>query len=299
MNDSPRKVSPLRQRMIEEMRMRQLAPKTRDAYIRAVLHFTRFLGRSPDTATAEDLRRYQLHCVDQGISAITLNATITGLKFLFDTTLGQPQLMAKMHPVRMSRTLPIILSREEVSRLLDAAKNLKHKTALSVAYGAGLRVSEVTALKVGDIDSKRMLLRVEQGKGAKDRYELLPPILLERLRTWWRFAQAQGKVLPGGYLFPGLDPVDSMSTRQLNRAVHEAAVAARIDKRISMHSLRHAFATHLLEQGENIRTIQVLLGHKKLDYLPCRTMSRSARIRLMLMKSRVRGRDIVLGVTGS
>jgi site-specific recombinase XerD len=299
MNDSPRKVSPLRQRMIEEMRMRQLAPKTRDAYIRAVLHFTRFLGRSPDTATAEDLRRYQLHCVDQGISAITLNATITGLKFLFDTTLGQPQLMAKMHPVRMSRTLPIILSREEVSRLLDAAKNLKHKTALSVAYGAGLRVSEVTALKVGDIDSKRMLLRVEQGKGAKDRYALLPPILLERLRTWWRFAQAQGKVLPGGYLFPGLDPVDSMSTRQLNRAVHEAAVAARIDKRISMHSLRHAFATHLLEQGENIRTIQVLLGHKKLDYLPCRTMSRSARIRLMLMKSRVRGRDIVLGVTGS
>jgi len=167
MNESPRKVSPLRQRMIEEMRMRQLAPKTRDAYIRAVIHFTRFLGRSPDTAAAEDLRRYQLHCVDQGVSAITLNATITGLKFLFDATLGQPELMAKMHPVRMSRTLPIILSRDEVSRLLDAAKNLKHKTALSVAYGAGLRVSEVTALKVGDIDSQRMLLRVEQGKGGQ------------------------------------------------------------------------------------------------------------------------------------
>jgi len=299
MNDSTRKVSPLRQRMIEEMRMRQLAPKTRDAYIRAVLHFTGFLGRSPDTATAEDLRRYQLHCVDQGVSAITLNATITGLKFLFDATLGQPELMARMHPVRMSRTLPIILSREEVSRLLDAAKNLKHKTALSVAYGAGLRVSEVTALKVGDIDSQRMLLRVEQGKGAKDRYALLPPILLERLRTWWRFAQAQGKVLPGGYLFPGLDPVDSMSTRQLNRAVHEAAVAARIDKRISMHSLRHAFATHLLEQGENIRTIQVLLGHKKLDYLPYRTMSRSARIRLIIMTNGLRGRDIVRVLTGS
>jgi site-specific recombinase XerD len=182
-----------------------------------------------------------------------------------DAALGQPELMARMHPVRMSRTLPIILSREEVSRLLDAAKNLKHQTALSVAYGAGLRVSEVTALKVGDIDSQRMLLRVEQGKGAKDRYALLPPLLLERLRTWWRFARAQGKVLPGGYLFPGLDPVDSMSTRQLNRAVHEAAVAARIDKRVSMHSLRHAFATHLLEQGENIRTIQVLLGHKKLE----------------------------------
>jgi site-specific recombinase XerD len=220
---------------------------------------------SPDFWADHLTRPRRRHCVDQGISAITLNATITGLKFLFDATLGQPELMAKMHPVRMSRTLPIILSREEVSRLLDAAKNLKHKTALSVAYGAGLRVSEVTALKVGDIDSQRMLLRVEQGKGAKDRFALLPPLLLERLRTWWRFAQAQGKVLPGGYLFPGVDPVDSMSTRQLNRAVHEAAVAARIDKRVSMHSLRHAFATHLLEQGENIRTIQVLLGHKKLE----------------------------------
>lgn len=265
MNDSSQRISPLRQRMIDEMRMRQLAPKTRDAYIRAVLHFTGFLGRSPDTATAEELRRYQLHCVDQGVSAIWLNATITGLKFFFEATLGRAELMAKMHPVRVARTLPIILSREEVSRLIEAAKNLKHRTALSVAYGAGLRVSEVIALKVGDVDSQRMLLRIEQGKGQKDRYALLPALLLERLRIWWRHARSQGKILPGGYLFPGLDPMDSMSTRQLNRAVHEAAVAARIDKRVSMHSLRHAFATHLLEQGENIRTIQVLLGHKKLE----------------------------------
>jgi site-specific recombinase XerD len=251
--------------MIEEMGMRQLAPKTREAYIRAVVQFTRYLRRSPDTATAEELRAYQLHCVKQGISAITLNATITGLKFFFESTLGRKEVMAKMHPVRVRRTLPIILSREEVRRLIDAASNLKHRTALSVAYGAGLRVSEVTALKVGDIDSKRMLLRVEQGKGHKDRYALLPPILLERLRSWWRHAHAAGKILPGGYLFPGLDPMDPMSTRQLNRAVHEAAAAAHIDKRVSMHSLRHAFATHLLEQGENIRTIQVLLGHKKLE----------------------------------
>jgi integrase/recombinase XerD len=265
MNDSSRKISPLRQRMIEEMRLRKLAPKTRDAYIRAVLHFTGFLGRSPDTATAEDLRRYQLHCVDHGVSAITLNATITGLKFFFDATLDRPELMAKMHPVRVAHTLPVILSREEVRRLLESAKNLKYRTALSVAYGAGLRVSEVTALKVGDIDSQRMLLRVEQGKGSKDRYALLPPLLLERLRAWWRVAQGQGKVLPGGYIFPGLDPLDAMSTRQLNRAIHDAALVARIDKRVSMHSLRHAFATHLLEQGENIRTIQVLLGHKKLE----------------------------------
>ena len=265
MNDSPERISPLRRRMIEDMRMRKLATQTQSGYIRAVRHFAGYLGRSPDTASDEDLRRYQLHCVDRGVSPITLNATITGLKFFFEATLGQKEVMAKMHPVRVRRTLPIILSREEVARLIEAAKTLKHRTALSVAYGAGLRVSEVTALKVGDIDSQRMLLRVEQGKGHKDRYALLPPILLERLRIWWRHAHAAGKILPGGYLFPGLDPMDSMSTRQLNRAVHEAAEAAHIDKRVSMHSLRHAFATHLLEQGENIRTIQVLLGHKKLE----------------------------------
>ena len=147
--------------------MRQLAPKTREAYIRAVLQFTRYLRRSPDTATAEELRDYQLHCVKQGVSAITLNATITGLKFFFEATLGQKDVMAKMHPVRVRRTLPIILSREEAARLIEAAKNLKHRTALSVAYGAGLRVSEVTALKVGDVDSKRMLLACRAGQGSQ------------------------------------------------------------------------------------------------------------------------------------
>jgi integrase/recombinase XerD len=265
MNTTTSRVSPLRQRMIEDMRMRKLSTKTQSSYIRAVRHFAGYLGRSPDTASAEDLRRYQLHCVDRGVSPITLNATITGLRFFFEVTLARPELMAKMRPVRVAHTLPVILSREEASRLIDSARNLKHRTALSVAYGAGLRVSEVTALKVSDIDSTRMVLRVEQGKGRKDRYALLPPILLERLRTWWRTARAQGKILPGGWLFPGLDPMDPMSTRQLNRAVHEAAAAAHIDKRVSMHSLRHAFATHLLEQKVDIRTIQVLLGHKKLE----------------------------------
>jgi integrase/recombinase XerD len=265
MKDSPEKISPLRRRMIEDMRMRKLATQTQSGYIRAVRHFAGWLGRSPDAASAEDLRRYQLHCVDRGVSPVTLNATITGLKFFFEVTMNRAELMAKMRPVRVARTLPVILSREEVGRLIEAASNLKHRTALSVAYGAGLRVSEVVALKVGDIDSTRMLLRVEKGKGQKDRYALLPPILLERLRTWWRYARAEGKVLPGGYLFPGLDPMDSMSTRQLNRAVHEAARAAHIDKRVTMHTLRHCFATHLLEQKEDIRTIQVLLGHKKLE----------------------------------
>ena len=265
MKDSPEKISPLRRRMIEDMRMRKLSTKTQSTYIRAVRHFVGYLGRSPDTATDEDLRRYQLHCVDRGVSPMALNAMITGLRFFFDVTLKRPELMSKMSHLRIARTLPVVLSREEASRLIESARTLKHRTALSVAYGAGLRVSEVIALKVSDIDSQRMLLRVEQGKGRKDRYALLPPLLLERLRTWWRHAHAAGKVLPGGYLFPGLDPLDSMSARQLNRAVHEAAKAAHIDKRVSMHTLRHSFATHLLEQGENIRTIQVLLGHKKLE----------------------------------
>jgi site-specific recombinase XerD len=213
----------------------------------------------------EDLRRYQLHLVDHGVSPISLNAAITGLKFLFEVTLGNSELMAKMQPVRVPRTLPVVLSREEVARLIAATGNLKHQTALSVAYGAGLRASEVVALKVGDIDSQRMTLRIEQGKGHKDRYAMLPPVLLERLRVWWRVARAQGKMLDGGWLFPGLNPVESLSTRQLNRAVHVAAKSAQIDKRVSMHTLRHSFATHLLEQKVDIRVIQVLLGHKKLE----------------------------------
>ena len=134
-----------------------------------------------------------------------------------------------------------------------------------MAYGAGLRASEVVSLKVDDIDSERMTLRVEQGKGRRDRYAMLSPVLLERLRAWWRVAHAQGKMLPNGWLFPGLNPMDPLSTRQLNRAIHAAAEAAQIDKRVSMHTLRHSFATHLLEQKVDIRLIQVLLGHKKLE----------------------------------
>lgn len=265
MDSSTQAVTPLRQRMIDDMRMRKLADKTQSHYIRAVRQFAGFLGRSPDTASVEDLRRYQLHRVDRGTSPVSLNAAITGLKFFFEVTLDHGELIAKMQPVRVPRTLPVVLSREEVARLIAAAGNLKHQTALSVAYGAGLRASEVVALKVGDIDSQRMTLRIEQGKGRKDRHAMLAPVLLERLRAWWRVARAQGKMLDGGWLFPGLNPIESLSTRQLNRAMHAAAKAAGIDKRVSMHTLRHCFATHLLEQKVDIRIIQVLLGHKKLE----------------------------------
>jgi len=262
---STQAVTPLRQRMIDDMRMRKLCDQTQAGYIRAVRQLAAFLKRSPDTATVEDLRRFQLHLVDHGASPITLNATITGLKFFFDVTLARGELMAKMQPVRVPRTLPVVLNREEVARLIAAAPNLKCQTALSIAYGAGLRASEVSALKVGDIDSQRMTLRIEQGKGRKDRYAMLSPVLLERLRVWWRVARAQGKMLDGGWLFPGLNPIDRLSTRQLNRAIHAAAEAAKIDKRVSMHTLRHSFATHLLEQKVDIRVIQVLLGHQKLE----------------------------------
>jgi site-specific recombinase XerD len=265
MDSSIRTGTPLRQRMIDDMRMRKLEPRTQDAYIRAVRKLAAFLTRSPDTATVEELRSFQLHLVDTGTSPITLNATLTGLKFFFDITLGRGELMAKMQPVKVPRTLPVVLSPQEVSRLIAAARNVKHQAALSVAYGAGLRASEVIALKVGDVDSQRMTLRVEQGKGAKDRYAMLSPLLLQRLRTWWRVGRAQGKILPGGWLFPGQDPMDPLTPRQLNRAVHDAAEAARIDKRVTTHTLRHSFATHLLERKVDIRVIQVLLGHKKLE----------------------------------
>jgi len=244
-------ISALRQRMIDDMRMRKLAPGTQSGYIRVVRQFTAFLGRPPDTATVEDLRRYQLHLVDHGISPVSLNAAITGLKFFFEVTLNQAELMARMQPVRVPRTLPVVLSPEEVARLIAAAGNLKHQTALSVAYGTGLRASEVVALKVGDVDSQRMTLRIEQGKGRRDRYAMLSPVLLERLRVWWRVAHAQGRMLEGGWLFPGLDPIDPLTTRQLNRAIHAAAEAAHIDKRVSMHTLRH-YLTFLIMSGDTV-----------------------------------------------
>jgi len=198
-----------------------------------VVNLTRFLDRSPDTATAEDLRRYQLQLVETGASRRMLNATITALRFFFGVTLECPDALAKMSPVREPRTLPVVLSQAEVARLIAAAGKPQYQAALSVAYGAGLRASEVVALKVSDIDSTRMTLRIEQGKGRKDRYVMLCPVLLERLRAWWRAAHAKGKILDGGWLFPGQNPVNPMSTRQFNRICRMAAAAADIDKRVS------------------------------------------------------------------
>ena len=265
MSQATQPISPLRQRMIEDMNLRKLAPKTQDAYIRAVKKLGDYLGHSPHTATKEDVRNFQLFLIGQGTSRITINATVTALRFLFEVTLDRQGVVDKLKTVPVPRKLPIILSREEVSRLLTATVSLKYKAAFSIAYGAGLRISEVLALKLSDVDSKRMTLHVEQGKGRKDRYAMLSPVLLKVLQNWWRQGHAKGLLLDGGWLFPGQNPVNPLSNRQLSRAIRASAVTAEIEKRVTMHLLRHSFATHLLEQKVDIRLIQVLLGHSKLE----------------------------------
>ncbi len=263
MSDKP--ISPLRQRMIDDMTARRVKEKVQKDYVRHVRTFAAFLGRSPDTATSEDLRRFQVHLAKQQIGVATINAAIAALRFFFNVTLERPDLVRHLTTVNQPRRAPVVLSQEEVARLLEAAPGLKYKAALSVAYGAGLRVSEVANLKVSDIPgsspgtSHRMTLRVEQGKGQRDRYVMLSPQLLELLREWWWAAR------PQAWLFPGQNTVNPMSARQLVRAVHAAAQAAGIAKRVSPHTLRHSFATHLLEQNVDIRVIQVLLGHAKLE----------------------------------
>ena len=257
MFDKP--ITPLRQRLIDDMTARRFSEDTRRDYVRNVRKFTAFLGRSPDTASAEDLRRFQLHMAQQQISPWSINAAIAALRFFFTVTLERPELVRLLRIVNEPRKAPVVLSQEEVARLLEAAPGLKYKAALSVAYGAGLRVSEVANLKVSDIDSGRMTLRVEQGKGQRDRYVMLSPQLLELLRDWW------GAARPQVWLFPGQNPINPITPRQLNRAVTTAKDLAGIFKRVSPHTLRHSFATHLLEQGVDIRVIQVLLGHAKLE----------------------------------
>jgi integrase/recombinase XerD len=252
-------MSPLRRRMIEDMTIRKLSPKTQQGYIRTIKNLAAFLGRSPDKASFEDVRGFQLHVAQSGVGTGALNATVAALRFFFRITLRRSDIIEHTTFIQEPRKLPVVLSPEEVARLLDAAPGLKYKAALSVAYGAGLRAAEVISLKIGDIDSKRMVIRVEQGKGRKDRYVMLSPHLLELLRAWCKAGR------PRGWLFPGQNPVSPLTTRQFNRACHAAAHMAGIDKRVSPHTPRHSFATHLLEQNIDIRVIQVLLGHARLD----------------------------------
>ena len=229
---SKKPISPLRQRMIDDMTARRFGERTQRDYVRHVRTFAAFLGRSPDTATGEDLRRYQLHMAQQPVSPWSINSAIAALRFFFIVTLGRPDLVRPLRLVTEPRKTPIVLSQEEVARLIEAAPGLKYRAALSVAYGAGLRVSEVANLKVSDIDSQRMMLRVEQGKGQRDRDVMLSPRLLELLREWWKAAR------PQVWLFPGQNPINPITPRQINRAVTAAKDLAGISKRVSPHTLR-------------------------------------------------------------
>ena len=255
----------LRERFIADMTVRGFTDKTRKDYLRTVAGFAAFLARSPSTATAEDIRQFQIQQSERGMNAPAMNSAVAALRFFFTTTADRPDLSRKLIRLRYPRKLPVVLSLDEAARLIAATTCLKHRAALSVAYGAGLRVAEVASLKVGDIDSQRMLIIVERGKGGRYRHALLSPSLLALLRAWWQEGRQQGVMRPGGWLFPGQDPARPITTRQLSRVVEAAAEAAGLTKHVSPHTLRHSFATHLLEDGTDIRVIQVLLGHAKLD----------------------------------
>jgi len=253
-------ISPLRRRMIEDMTIRNLDEKTQRGYLRSVASCSQFCGRHPAHMRFEDVRRFQLHLVERGLSPASVNGAMVGLRFFFRTTLRRPEALDYIPMAREPQRLPVVLTQEEVARLLEAAPGLKWRTALSVSYGSGLRASEVVALKVGDIDSERMRIRVEQGKGRRDRDALLSPHLLAVLRNWWKVAR------PPVWLFPSPHaPFNYVTPKSLNRAFHEAVRKAGIGKAVNLHTLRHCFATHLLEQNVDIRVIQVLLGHKKLE----------------------------------
>lgn len=276
MTNHDKPVSDLRRRMLQDMTNRNFGDKTRHDYIKHVETLARFIGRSPDTVTADELRRFQADQIDHGAQPPKMNSQASALRFFLTITCGRSDLAQQLARTHYPRRLPRVVPADDIVRLLEAAPGpgLKYKAALSVAYGSGLRGGEVVMLRVADIDSKRMLLRVEMGKGRKDRHAMLSPQLLELLRAWW--AQAR----PQGWLFPGRDPLLPMTVRQLNRACHMAADAAGLGTWISPHSLRHSFATHLLEAHTDIRVIQVLLGHAKLD-----TTARYTQVATNLLRS--------------
>lgn len=260
--------SPLRQRMIEDMVARLLQPGTQRGYIRGCKRFAAFLKRSPETATAEDVRLFQLHLAESGVSICTRNQSMVGVGFLLRITLQRPDLADGIYYVREPKKIPKVMSQSEIKRLLAMARGLKAQASLSLAYGCGLRAGEVVRLKAGDIDRAQMIIRVVQSKGRKDRHVMLSPILLDLLRKWWGERSNMydlGVPATERWLFPGRRKGLHLTTRQLSRLFHEAADAAAIKTGVTLHTLRHSFATHLLERKTDIRLIQAMLGHDKLD----------------------------------
>lgn len=259
MTDTNPQVSPLRRRMIEDMTVRNLSPATQRSYIHAVKKFSRYFNCSPDRLDLEDVRAFQVHLVSTGISWPALNQTVCALRFFYGVTLGSAEIPERITYARKPRKLPVVLNSDEVVRFLEAVPSLKTRTALTTAYASGLRASETVGLKINNIDSIRGVIRIEHGKGGKDRYVMLSAQLLSILRVYWRLAR------PRQWLFPGRIENKPINVQVLYSACRSARVAAGIDKRVTVHTLRHSFATHLLESGTDIRIIQVLLGHNNLS----------------------------------
>ena len=252
-------LSPLRRRMIEDMTVRNMSPATQRSYISAVSKFSRYFRRSPDKLTFDDVRAFQVHLISTGISWPGLNQIVCALRFFYGVTLGEAEIPERIPYARQPRKLPVVLGADEIVRFLEAVSSLKCRAALTTAYAAGLRASEVAGLRIADIDSARGVIIVRHGKGGKDRNVMLSPQLLGVLRTYWRLAR------PKTFLFPGRDEDRSINPTVLYAACRSATRAAGLDKRVTLHTLRHSFATHLLENGTDIRIIQVLLGHNNLS----------------------------------
>lgn len=261
-------VSPLRQRMIDDMVARNLSPASQRSHIYACKRFAAFLKRSPDTATADDVRRFQLHLIESGCSIGNRNRIMTGVKFLLKVTLRRHDLVAEIYHLRQPQKIALVLSPGEVRRVLGCAPSLKARCMLSISYGCGLRAGEVVRLRVGDIDKAQEIIRVSQGKGRKDRNVMLPPDVHRLMRHWWLERPTRhdkGVPVRERWLFPGRGPKRPLTTRQLGRLFKEAVAAGGINKPVTLHTLRHSFATHLLERGVDIRIIQALLGHASLE----------------------------------
>ena len=262
-------MTPLRQRMIEDMQLRNLSQSTQRAYLHYIIGLARFYQISPECLSLEELREYQLYLINERrYSAESVNHFAISARFLYNITLETPWPDDALPRCRVPYRLPVVLSAIEVSEFFQHVCTIRYRAALMTAYGAGLRVSEVVSLQIGDIDSKRMLIRVRQGKGKKDRYAMLSPRLLEVLRCWWRSQHPAGqpqKTSPEGWLFPGWRQSHHMNAASLQTGCREAARAAGISKRVTVHTLRHSFSTHLLENGTDMRVIQVLLGHSRIE----------------------------------
>jgi integrase/recombinase XerD len=249
-------MTPLRRRMIQDMELRNFAPGTIAVYVSCVARFARHLGKSPDLLGPEDVRAYLLHLVHQRRASWSYyNQHLQALRFLYNITLGRDCVLKHIACPKRPKRLPVVLSPDELTRFFAVVGGLKHRALLMTAYAAGLRVSEVAALRVDDIDSRRMVIRIRQGKGRKDRYVMLSPRLLDLLRVYWKAAR------PRTWLFPGLEPDRPISAAAVMKACRRARRASGLEKHVTVHTLRHSFATHLLEAGTDLRTIQVLLGH--------------------------------------